>query len=106
MLPLPATRPPKPPARTCTPCILPTHIDPRQPPTRRQPFAALAAQKWCSGLDIVLPAELAQVVVAEAAAREARYAKVIMKVGDLLVGGFFTEAVKRGRSFGEGDTFR
>lgn len=97
MLPLPLLQQlPKHPPRSFTVGTFPNHVDPKQPPAKKQPFAALKAQRWVSNLDVILPKELADVVAQELMAKTSRYAKVIMKVGDLLEGDFFTEAVKKG----------
>lgn len=98
MLPLPhLTTLPKSAPRSFTSGTLPSFIDPKQPPVKKQPFAAVRAQKAVSSLSLVLPEELAALVEQEVNARRWRYAKVIMKLGDLLEGDLFTEGVKKGK---------
>lgn len=84
---------------------LPSHIDASQPPQKRKPFDALWALNWCHTVDVLLPAELRD-VIARTEARQIelgrlkssndKYAKVIMKLGDVLEGSFFNEYIKRG----------
>lgn len=84
---------------------LPTFIDPKQPPQRRKPFDALWALKWCHTVDVLLPVELRDVIqqaegrqneLGRLETRNERFAKVIMKLGEVLEGDFFTEYVKKG----------
>lgn len=97
MLPIPLLQQlPKHLPRSFTVGTFPDHVDLKQPPTKKQPFAALKAQQWVSSLDLILPKELADVVAQELMEKTSRYAKVMMKVGDLMEGEFFTEAVKKG----------
>lgn len=90
---------------TCS--TLPTFIDPLQPPQKSAPFNALWALKWCHTVDVLLPAELRD-VIKQTEARQlelsrfekqnGKYAKVIMKLGEVLEGDFFNEYVKKGWS--------
>lgn len=99
MLPLPHLREAsRPAARSCTTGTLPAYVDPAQPPTKKQPFAALRAQKWISSLEVMLPREIAGIVRQDLASRFLRYAKVMLKLHDLLDGDLFTEGIKRGSS--------
>lgn len=45
---------------------------------------------------MILPEDLAQLVSIELSKKSVHYAKVMMKVGELLEGEFFTEAIKKG----------
>lgn len=97
MLPLPhLTNLPKLSPRSFTVGTLPSFIDSAQPPVKRQPFAAIRTQKAVSSLSLVLPKELAVLVEQELASRERKYAKVIMKLENLLEGDLWTEGVKKG----------
>ena len=97
MLPLPHLKQlSKHPPRSITSGLLPSYVDPEQPPMKKQPFAALRAQRWISDLELGLPEELAAHVTDALKAHTFRHAKVIMKVGDTLEGDFFTNAVKKG----------
>lgn len=87
----------KPPPRAFTTGTLPPFVDPKQPPTKRQPFAALTTQKWVSTLDMLLPSDIAKGILEEVGGKTVRYAKVIMNLGDLLEGPLFTEGVKSGQ---------
>jgi len=88
-----------------TSSALPTFVDPYQPPQKPAPFNALRALKWCHTIDVLLPAELRD-IIQQTEARELelsrlekqndRYAKVIMKLGEVLEGDFFSEYVKKG----------
>lgn len=84
---------------------LPGFIDPLQPPQKSAPFNAVWALKWCHSVDVLLPAELRDVIKQTEARQIAlkrlseqshKYAKVIMKLGEVLEGDFFTEYVKKG----------
>ena len=84
---------------------LPSYPDASQPPQKRKPFDALWALNWCHTVDILLPAELRDVIALTEArqielgrlkASVDRYAKVIMKLGDVLDGSFFNEYIKKG----------
>ena len=90
-----------------TSSTLPAFIDPLQPPQKSAPFNALWALKWCHTIDILLPAELRDVIkqtetrqleLARLMKQNNRYAKVIMKLGQVLEGDFFNEYVKKGWS--------
>jgi ribonuclease P/MRP protein subunit RPP40 len=47
---------------------------------------------------VVLPDELYQIIGQNVVGPQTEYAKVVMKLEDLLEGDFFTEYIKRGRS--------
>jgi len=95
-----------------TSSALPTFVDPYQPPQKPAPFNALRALKWCHTIDVLLPAELRD-IIQQTEARELelsrlekqndRYAKVIMKLGEVLEGDFFNEYVKKGWSRSDGE---
>jgi len=84
---------------------LPAFVEAAQPPQKRKPFDALWALNWCHTVDVLLPAELRD-VIARTEARQIelgrlkqsndKYAKVIMKLGDVLEGDFFAEYIKKG----------
>jgi ribonuclease P/MRP protein subunit RPP40 len=85
--------------------VLPKYIDLAQPPRKHKPFDALWALRWCHTVDILLPAELRdtihkaegrQIELGRIRELNQKYAKVIMKLGEVLEGDFFTEYVKKG----------
>ncbi|KAF2472228.1 uncharacterized protein BDR25DRAFT_284800 [Lindgomyces ingoldianus] len=80
--------------------LLPGYIDPQNLPTKKKPFSTFNAQRFSHTLDLILPEELYELVqtqldVGDGASR-LRYAKVYMKLGELLEGPFFTEYIKKG----------
>ena len=78
--------------------LLPPYIDPKQPPTKKQPWRAINDAPFMSGVSMVMPAELYATVwdKVETSLKEFQYAKVILKLEHLLQGDFFTEYIKRG----------
>lgn len=88
-----------------TSSTLPAFIDPSQPPQKPAPFGALWALKWCHTVDILLPAELRDIIketearqleLARITKQNDKYAKVIMKLGWVIEGDFFNEYIKKG----------
>jgi hypothetical protein len=78
---------------------LPGYIDRSQPPTKRQPWRAISDVGFVRNVELVLPEELYEVMWrrAEENLRPITYAKVIMKLEDVLDGDFFTEYIKKGK---------
>lgn len=78
---------------------LPGYIDPKQPPTRKSPWKIINDTPFVQGVSMILPEELYEVIwdKIEVAAKRVEYAKVIMKLQDVLDGDFFTEYVKKGK---------
>ena len=77
---------------------LPGHIDPAAPPTKKQPWKTINDVPFVQSLSLILPGELYDVVWNKIRdeLKQARYAKVIMKLQDVLEDSFFTQYVKRG----------
>ena len=77
---------------------LPAYIDPKQPPTKKSPWRTVNDVPFLQSVNVVLPEELYNVIwnkIGEES-KKARYAKVIMKLQDMLDGAFFTEYIKKG----------
>ena len=95
---------------------LPTHVDPRQPPTRKKPFSTILDHTFVhkvfsfvvhcatgiadlySKLDLILPEEVFQIIWDELASKveSIRYAKVFLPLSALLEGDFFNIYIKSG----------
>jgi len=78
---------------------LPAYIDAKQPPTKKAPWRQTTRGiPFAQSATLVFPDELYRVIW-EAVQMELvrwRYAKVVMKLGEVLDGDFFTRYVKRG----------
>ena len=77
---------------------LPSYIDRSQPPTKKLPWRAINEARFIKSVEIVLPEELYQLIwrKVEEELKVVKYAKVIMKLQDVLDGVFFTEYIKTG----------
>lgn len=80
--------------------VLPTYIDPQNVSTKKKPFSAFAAQKYSHTLDLILPEEMYELVKnelhrADSPAR-AQYARVHMKLSEILEAEFLDTYVKQG----------
>lgn len=77
---------------------LPAFIDPNQPPTKKSPWRTINEAPFLQSVNLILPEELFDVIwdKIEDDFKKARYAKLVMKLQDVLDGAFFTEYVKRG----------
>ncbi|KAI1456353.1 ribonuclease P 40kDa subunit [Annulohypoxylon moriforme] len=77
-----------------------SHLQPGQLPGKGKPWSALLAQDFVHKVDLILPEELLQVVKDKITSEPSRGApvfyKVIMKLGQVLEGDFFTEYIKIG----------
>ncbi|KAH8598793.1 ribonuclease P 40kDa subunit-domain-containing protein [Bisporella sp. PMI_857] len=74
------------------------HIDPKQPPTKRKPFASLLNQHFIQKVEVILPEWLYEIVKDGFFTDRAKptYSRVILPLGALLEGEFFNEYIKRG----------
>jgi ribonucleases P/MRP protein subunit RPP40 len=81
---------------------LPSFIDRSQPPTKKQPWRAINEIGFVRSIEIVLPDELYDMIrrKVEEELKPVKYARVIMKLEDLLDGEFFTEYIKKGKQYG------
>ncbi|KAI0018469.1 ribonuclease P 40kDa subunit-domain-containing protein [Xylariomycetidae sp. FL0641] len=75
------------------------HVDPEQLPTKVKPWNTLMAQDFIHKVDLILPNEFLHHVksqVIDTAGRAPTYSRVIMTLGQVLQGEFFTEYIKIG----------
>jgi ribonuclease P/MRP protein subunit RPP40 len=79
---------------------LPAYIDLKQPPTKKTPWRTINEVPFIKSVNLVLPQELCNVIWSkiEDESKKAGYAKVIMKLQDVLDGAFFTEYIKKGET--------
>ncbi|KAK4999082.1 hypothetical protein LTR66_001799 [Elasticomyces elasticus] len=98
--------------------VLPAYIDEKQPPTKRKPFSSIIAQPFshtvgmrilccvdrtnARKVDLLLPAELYDTIREKlhGDACTLKYARVNMKLGELIEGDFFNHYIKTGITFG------
>jgi ribonuclease P/MRP protein subunit RPP40 len=80
--------------------VLPSYIDPQNVSTKKKPFSTFNKQRFSHSLDLILPEEIYELVQAEVARADgparAQYARVHMKVGELLDGDFLNGYIKQG----------
>lgn len=81
---------------------LPGYIDRNQPPTKKLPWRAINDVSFVKSVEMVLPEELYEMIwtKVEQDLKPVKYARVIMKLEDLLDGAFFTEYIKKGKPMG------
>ncbi|KAI1401305.1 ribonuclease P 40kDa subunit [Hypoxylon fuscum] len=75
------------------------HPDPRQLPSKGKPWSALLAQDFVHKVDLILPEEVTELVKDRIIGKLGRtpvFHKVIMTLGQVLEGDFFTEYIKIG----------
>ena len=77
---------------------LPGYVSTSQAPTRRAPWRSIREVSSSDSVTVVLPDELYTIIwdSVEADVSIPKYAKVIMKLEDVLKGDFFTEYIKKG----------
>ncbi|KAI1102740.1 ribonuclease P 40kDa subunit [Jackrogersella minutella] len=76
-----------------------SHLEPGQVPNKGKPWTALLAQDFIHKVDLILPEELVQLVrdkIIDDPSRVPVFYKVIMRLGQVLEGDFFTEYIKIG----------
>ncbi|KAH9865822.1 hypothetical protein J1614_009409 [Plenodomus biglobosus] len=80
--------------------VLPTYIDPQNVSTKKKPFSAFNEQRFSHNLELILPEEIYELVQHELdnvdGAAHAQYARVHMKVGELLESEFLDNYIKQG----------
>jgi ribonucleases P/MRP protein subunit RPP40 len=78
---------------------LPDFVDSKQPPTKKDPWRTINNVPFVQSIDLILPQELYEIIWqrVEKDLNGVRYAKVFMKLQDILDGDFFKEQVKKGR---------
>ncbi|PVH72941.1 ribonuclease P 40kDa subunit [Cadophora sp. DSE1049] len=74
------------------------HLDPKQPPVKRKPFAAILSQSFIQKTELILPEELYDIIKKDVVTDLSKpvYSRVILPLGALLEGEFFNEYIKRG----------
>ncbi|CZT41850.1 uncharacterized protein RSE6_01649 [Rhynchosporium secalis] len=74
------------------------HLDPRQPPVKRKPFAAILSQGFIQKTEFILPQEVYEIIKKDVLTDFAKpvYSRVILPLGALLEGEFFNEYIKKG----------
>ncbi|KAG4443567.1 hypothetical protein IFR05_000944 [Cadophora sp. M221] len=74
------------------------HLDPKQPPVKRKPFAAILSQSFVQKTELILPEELYEIIKKDVLTDLSKpvYSHVILPLGALLEGEFFNEYIKRG----------
>ncbi|KAI1767794.1 ribonuclease P 40kDa subunit [Hypoxylon sp. FL1150] len=72
------------------------HPNPEQVPSKGKPWSTVLAQDFVHRVDLILPEELLQLVRDKIAGRTLTFYKVIMPIGQILEGNFFTEYIKIG----------
>jgi ribonuclease P/MRP protein subunit RPP40 len=79
---------------------LPPYIDASQPPTKRSPWRQIKELPFVHTFTILMPEEMDWVVwdKLDDEVKSVKYAKVIMKLQEVLEGDFFTEYIKKGTS--------
>ncbi|EUC37580.1 hypothetical protein COCCADRAFT_1456 [Bipolaris zeicola 26-R-13] len=80
--------------------ILPSYVDPQNVSTKKKPFSALNKQKYSHTLDLILPEEIYEILRdglqrSDGPAR-AQYARVHMKLGEILEKEFLDGYIKQG----------
>ena len=78
--------------------LLPSYIDPANTSTKKKPFTTFISQPYSHTLDLVLPAEIWELVALHLAAtdNERVYARVWMKLGDVLEEEFLDAYIRNG----------
>ncbi|KAF2018570.1 hypothetical protein BU24DRAFT_418091 [Aaosphaeria arxii CBS 175.79] len=79
--------------------LLPTYIDPHNVSTKKKPFSTFNSIPFSHTLDLVLPSEIYSLIqdkLENDMATKIQYARVHMKLGEILQGDFFTEYIKQG----------
>ncbi|KAF2189543.1 hypothetical protein K469DRAFT_561972 [Zopfia rhizophila CBS 207.26] len=80
--------------------LLPNYIDPNPNniSTKKKPFSTFNSQRFSHTVDLILPEEIYEIVrnELEADRLKLRYARVYLKLEELLKGDFFTEYIKKG----------
>ncbi|RDW66264.1 hypothetical protein BP6252_09899 [Coleophoma cylindrospora] len=74
------------------------HLDPKQPPVKRKPYAAILDHDFVQKVEILLPEELYEIIKGSLLTEHLRptYSRVILPLTAIIEGEFFTEYIKRG----------
>ncbi|KAF1911828.1 ribonuclease P 40kDa subunit-domain-containing protein [Ampelomyces quisqualis] len=77
--------------------ILPSYIDPQNVSTKKQPFATFNKQPFSHILDLILPAEMYELIQQSLSTfATSHYARVDMKLGEILEPDFLAAYIKQG----------
>lgn len=80
--------------------VLPSYIDPHNVSTKKKPFSAFNKQQFSHSLDLILPEEMYELVQHQLqqvdGLAESQYAKVHMKLGEILEAEFLDGYIKQG----------
>lgn len=79
--------------------LLPSYIDPQNVSTKKQPFTTFNAQPFTHTLSLLLPSELYPLIASklEHTFLTRKYARVHLKLSDILASDFLTTYLKQGR---------
>ncbi|KAE9376771.1 ribonuclease P 40kDa subunit [Stipitochalara longipes BDJ] len=74
------------------------HLDPKQPPVKRKPFAAILNHGFVQKVELILPEELYEIIKANISSVFVKpvYSRVILPLKALVDGEFFNEYIKKG----------
>lgn len=74
------------------------HLDPKQPPVKRKPFATILNQRFVQKLELILPAEIYEIIEKDLELEHMKpvYSRIILPLKALVEGEFFNEYIKRG----------
>ncbi|TVY52871.1 Ribonuclease P protein subunit p40 [Lachnellula cervina] len=74
------------------------HLDPKQPPVKRKPFAAMLKYDFVQKVELILPEEIYEIMkeVLDQLPKPV-YSRVILPLKALLEGEFFNEYIKKGK---------
>lgn len=80
---------------------LPPYIDPVQTPSKKSPWRQIKEMPFVQSVTLLMPDEMYELVwnKFDAKSKKVKYAKVIMKLQEVLEGEFFTEYIKKGQSY-------
>jgi ribonuclease P/MRP protein subunit RPP40 len=74
-------------------------LDPKQPPVKQKPFAAILSNNFVQKVELILPEELLEIITKNVLSENTRpaYNRVIIPLKALLEERFFNEYIKKGR---------
>ncbi|KAF4433091.1 ribonuclease P MRP subunit POP1 [Fusarium acutatum] len=77
------------------------YLDIKQAPRKGKPWTAVMSLDFIHKVDLILPSEAYDAACQQLsnAQNAPRYSKVVMSLGDILQGDFFTEYIKKGKPF-------
>ncbi|TXC01032.1 hypothetical protein FocTR4_00008845 [Fusarium oxysporum f. sp. cubense] len=77
------------------------YLDTKQAPRKGKPWTVVMSLDFIHKVDLILPSEAYDAACQQLsnAQNAPRYSKVVMSLGDILQGDFFTEYIKKGKQF-------